>query len=170
LAGEKTIAGLVRGAHLSPAWFLLRRTTLGGPLLQPLIASIAQALNCRRQADLAAREELEVVLAPLAYGRAEGLPTALVDHELGFLRMAPLLATVVAALFFCGRSSGLSVASSTITSNWGLRAQLLLAWKLKRGHFDENVLDSVPEATNRCFREIPRHGNMKIRAVFSPIL
>ena len=57
------------------------------------------------------------MLAAFAYGRAENLPTGLVDHELGFLRMATLLAAVVAARFFCGRSTGLSVASITITSN-----------------------------------------------------
>jgi hypothetical protein len=58
------------------------------------------------------------MLTPLAYGGAENLPTSLVDKELGFLRMAPLLAAGVAALFFCGRSLGLSGASTTLTSNW----------------------------------------------------
>ena len=60
------------------------------------------------------------MLAPFAYGRADTLPTGLVDQELGFLRMPALLAAIGSALFFCGRCTGLSVASITMTSNWGL--------------------------------------------------
>ena len=57
------------------------------------------------------------MLSPLTYGGTEDLLTALRDNELSFLGVSSLLATVVAALFFCGRSTGLSVASTTITSN-----------------------------------------------------
>ena len=90
----------VPGAQLSTAWFLLRDATSSVSLLQPLIAAIAQALNRGSSADLTAFEELEVMLAFLAYGRAEDLPTGLIDNKLGFSRMAAVLAIRVAALFF----------------------------------------------------------------------
>src|SRR5262245_15014456 len=92
LASKDTIAVLVRDAQLPAARFFLGRTTLGVPLLQPLIAAITQALKRRSYADLAALEELEVMFAPLAYGRAENLPTGMLDQELGLLGMAALLA------------------------------------------------------------------------------
>jgi hypothetical protein len=59
----------------------------------------------------------QTLLAAFAYRRAENVSTGLVDTGLSFLRMPPLLAAVVAALCFCGRSLGLSVAATTITSN-----------------------------------------------------
>jgi hypothetical protein len=100
LAGQDPIAVPVPGAQLSTAWFLLRDATSSVSLLQPLIAAIAQALNRGSSADLTAFEELEVMLAFLAYGRAEDLPTGLIDNKLGFSRMAAVLAIRVAALFF----------------------------------------------------------------------
>lgn len=117
LPRECSIAALVRFTHLSASGFLNRRATLSVSLLQALIAPITQAFNRGGQADVAAFAELEIMLTAFAYSRAEDLPPGLIDQKLGLLGMAALLAPVVPALFFCGRSTGLSVASITMTSN-----------------------------------------------------
>jgi hypothetical protein len=57
------------------------------------------------------------VLASLADGDTDDLARPLSDDELYFLSVAFLLPTVVAPLFFCGRSTGLSATSMTMTLN-----------------------------------------------------
>jgi hypothetical protein len=79
LTSEDAIVPFVGFAELAASGFLDGRATLGMPFLQPLIAAIAQALNRWSYVDLAAREELKVVLAPFADGGTENLPTGLPD-------------------------------------------------------------------------------------------
>jgi hypothetical protein len=57
------------------------------------------------------------VLASFADSDTDDLAGLLRDNDLGFLGMALLLPAVVAPLFFCGRSTGLSATSATITAN-----------------------------------------------------
>jgi hypothetical protein len=85
--------------------------------LYALIAFVAYAL-CRGVYDeVTALEEFEIVLPSLADSDTEDLAGLVRDDALGFLGVALLLPAVVAPLFFCGFSTGLSATSTTITAN-----------------------------------------------------
>jgi hypothetical protein len=96
--------------------FFLGSPALGGQFLQPLLPPVPQTLDRGSNPDFAPLEECEAMFAALADGCTNDLPTAEVYKELRFLDIALLFPTVVPPLFFCGRSSGLSVASMTMTS------------------------------------------------------
>nr|WP_316434712.1 hypothetical protein [Leptolyngbya sp. NK1-12] len=53
--------------------------------------------------------------SPFAHSRCNHLTSLKLHQQLGFQRMAFLLATVVALLFFWGRSLSISPTSTTIT-------------------------------------------------------
>lgn len=61
-------------------------------------------------------ESAKVMDSTVAKSSANDLPIGLVDHHLRFQGVLLLLATVVTALFFLGRSIGLSVTSTTSTA------------------------------------------------------
>jgi hypothetical protein len=48
--------------------------------------------------------------------------------------------------------------------------QLLFAGQMKLGDLEDHRLDSMHDATHCGFRELPRHGNMKIGTIFPPVL
>ena len=105
-----------QAAEGSTLELFLGSPTHGGQFLQPLLPPVPQTLDRSSNPDFAPREECEAMFAALADGCTNELPTAEVYKELGFLGMALLFPTVVPPLFFCGRSSGLSVASTTMPS------------------------------------------------------
>jgi len=83
---------------------------------QAKIAQVAHTLSMGRHRRAAALEKLEVVRAACGKGSRKDTFGVGIDHELGFLRVAFLLATVMPTLFFLGRSMGCSVASTKTTS------------------------------------------------------
>ena len=83
LTGEGASTLAVGFVELTAASLLEGRPTLGLALLPPLIAAIAQALDCGGDVELVTFEQLATVLPSFAYGRAENLPTGLIDKELG---------------------------------------------------------------------------------------
>jgi hypothetical protein len=104
-------------AQLSTAWLFLRGLAVAVQFLDPLIAFICQTLSLCRDGDLAPLAQGKIVLPSLADGDTENLAGLLRDDALGVLGVALLLPAVGAPLFFCGRSIGLSVTSTTITAN-----------------------------------------------------
>ena len=68
--------------------------------LYPLIAFVAYAFYRFRQGEMAPLEQFEIVLPSLADGDTDALAGLVRDDELGFLRVALLLPTGVAPLFF----------------------------------------------------------------------
>jgi len=83
---------------------------------KPLVAFVSQAQLLRQQGKAMQLEQVKVVQVSLAKSGANDLPICLVDHHLRFQCVPLFLATVESALFFFGRSIGLSVTSTTNTS------------------------------------------------------
>ena len=90
---------LLRG-QLSPSGFLLGRLAISVQFLEPLIAAIGYTRYVLLDSNLAAFEQFEIVLAPLAGGNTDDLACPLGYDALRLLRVAFLLATVVLPLFF----------------------------------------------------------------------
>jgi hypothetical protein len=82
-----------------------------------MIAAVAQTLGRLVEPNPAALEEPEVMLPSTPVRRADHSPGLAIDHELRLERVPLLLAAVAAPLFFWGRSIGVSLASTTTTSN-----------------------------------------------------
>lgn len=95
---------------------LLGRFGILAQLVQSLIAAVSQTDMRARQRGSARFEQRKVRLLAFAKGRCDNLPRGVLGDYLGLLGMAFLLATVVATLFFFGRSQGHSVASTKTTS------------------------------------------------------
>ena len=93
---------------------------------QALVASIGQDPNVLGNVEFVVLEKLKIMLAPLTKSRRHHCSGFLVDDQLRFLGMSLLFAAVVPCLAFfrgtarrgrCGRSTGCSLASASITSN-----------------------------------------------------
>lgn len=87
------------------------------PFLEPLIAAVCETFDRFGKRDPASLEQLEIVLSALANSDTDNLAGSLGDDDLRLVGVAFLLPAVVAPLFFGGRSTGLSAASTTTTSN-----------------------------------------------------
>jgi hypothetical protein len=116
-AGQNPILLFFLPAQHAPTWLFLRGLAIAMPFLSPLIPSVGSTFYLGLYGGLAPLEKLAVVLSALADGNTEDRAGVLCDDELRFLRVALLLPTGVFALFFCGRSTGLSATSIPMTSN-----------------------------------------------------
>src|SRR5262245_4898496 len=96
----------------------MRRLTARVPFLQALITTVSQTLGGFGEAHATTFEELEIVFAPASVCRTNHLLARTVNHELRFERMSALLPAETAPLLFFGRSTGVSLTSTTTTSNW----------------------------------------------------
>jgi hypothetical protein len=110
--------------------FFLRRLALVVPLLYALVASIGSTLALGLDGDLAPLDQFEIVLTSLPDGKTDNFTGLLGDDSWRFLGVAFLLSALGLPLFFCGRSTGLSATSITMTSNPASLAHnfSLLAW------------------------------------------
>jgi hypothetical protein len=108
---------LVVCAHLSATWLLWRGVAVTVQFLESLIAFVCSTLDLWRSGDPTPLEQFAIVLSALANGDTDELAGLLRDDEWGFLGGAFFLPAVGAPLFLCGRSTGLSAPSTTITSN-----------------------------------------------------
>ncbi len=95
--------------------FLMRGLTVGVEFIHALIACIAQEFDGGSQGQTAILEQGKIVSFACTGLDTENLLTPLVNHDLSFLGMAFLLAGVEPTLFFWGRSTRCSLASTTIT-------------------------------------------------------
>jgi hypothetical protein len=121
-ARECPLLLLLLRVQLATAWLLVRGVTVAVQFLESLLAFIGSALDLCCDGDLAPLAQCAIVLPSLADGDPDDLPGLVRDDELGFLRVALLLPAVGAALFFCGRSTGLSATSTTLTAHGVLPA------------------------------------------------
>jgi hypothetical protein len=95
---------------------LLGQATVTVALRQAQIPAVRQALGLRQERQAGLLEQLEIVRPAHTEARHEDAFRLWVGDDLRFLGVALLLATVTLALFFFGRSTGHSVASTTTTS------------------------------------------------------
>ena len=95
---------------------LLRRLRVGTQFRQTLIPAVGQTHRGGGEGGTARLEERKIGLLALTKGGRQDLTGRFVGDYLRFLGVALLFATVVASLFFFGRSQGHSVASSSTTS------------------------------------------------------
>ena len=86
-------------------------------VLKALIARIEERLGRGQKAYLGTSKQLASMLAALRDGvGSDDFLRNLVHHHLGFQRVPLFLAGIAAPLFFLGRSTGVSVASTSTTS------------------------------------------------------
>jgi len=90
---------------------------LGMELLQSLIAAINQDFGFRVKPNFRFLEKPKVVPSSFIMGNTQNATRRFLDNKLGFQRVSLLLSRIIAPLSFFGRSMGVSVASSRITSN-----------------------------------------------------
>jgi len=84
--------------------------------LQAQIAGVGHGVGVGMESDTRLLEHPEIMPAAGRMREADDRARRLVDDELGLQRVAFVLARIVATLFFCGRSTGVSVASMRTTS------------------------------------------------------
>ena len=94
-----------------PSALLLGVLAVAVDIPYALIACVRKELGLRFQAHAAVLEQPEVVPAAIAEIKADYLPARFVSDYLGFLGVPLLLPGIAWALFFLGRSTGLSVTS-----------------------------------------------------------
>lgn len=87
------------------------RTTVSMEFGNALIASVCYPELFELSGQLRVFEQSEIMLAPFAERRADNLTAEVIHHNLCFQRVPFLLATVVRARFFFGRSIGVSLTS-----------------------------------------------------------
>ena len=95
--------------------FLMRCVAVGVQFIYALIAGISQKFYVRRNGQATAFEQREIMRFASAGRHAQNPLFVVVNHDLSFLGMALFLAGVAVALFFWGRSTRCSLASTTIT-------------------------------------------------------
>jgi hypothetical protein len=98
----------------------VRRLAVAGQFLASLIAFSGSALAFFRDGALAPLKQCEIVLPALADGDTDARTGLVRDDAWGFLGGALFLPAGGTPLFVCGRSTGLSATSTTITANCGL--------------------------------------------------
>jgi hypothetical protein len=84
--------------------------------LQAHVAGVGHGFGVGMEPDGGLLEQPEIMAAARSVGDADDSVRRLVDNELCLQGVALFLARVVAALFFLGRSTGVSVASMRTTS------------------------------------------------------
>jgi hypothetical protein len=120
LAGPSAVVGLLLGGECDGlAAAFIGRATVRMSLGQTLVAAVSEPFGVGVRTQLAALEEPESVLSPLAAGHCQDRAGSVVDGPLAFQRVALLLARVAGALLFFGRSTGLSVTSTAMTCHGG---------------------------------------------------
>jgi hypothetical protein len=107
-----------------------------------LVTSVCEDPNVLCNVELVIFEKLEIMLAALAKGGSYNFSGLLVGDQLRFLCMSPLFATVMLFLAFFGRSTGYSLASTSITSK-----TVSLGWSAflpgKRNFFERTSVSSI---------------------------
>ena len=83
--------------------------------IHALIACVCEQFDTRGQRQASVLEKSKFVSFAETDGDAQNLLLQVVNHDLSFLGMAFFLAGVALALFFWGRSTRCSLASTTIT-------------------------------------------------------
>ena len=116
LASQRPISLLLLFRQSMIFGFLERGLAVLMQFCQALVASISQDPNVLGKVEFIVLEQLEVMLAALAKGSRHDFSGFLVGDQLRFLRVSPLFATIVLFLAFFGRSTGCSLASTSITS------------------------------------------------------
>jgi hypothetical protein len=120
LAGQSAIVSLLLGGERDGlASAFMGRAAVRVPFGQTLVAAVGEQFDARVRMQLAALEEPEIVLSAWAAGHRQERARGFVDGHLAFQRVALLLARVAGALFFFGRSRGLSVTSPAMTGHGG---------------------------------------------------
>ena len=95
---------------------LFRHRGVAMQFLQAQVAGVGHGVGVGMEPDARLFEHSEVMPTTGGVREADDRARRLVDDELGLQRVAFFLARIVAALFFCGRSTGVSVASMRTTS------------------------------------------------------
>src|SRR3972149_7159610 len=96
--------------------FLERCLAVFVKFCQSLVASICQNPNVFGNLAAIILEELKIMFAPKSKGGCHNFGGLLVSHQLRFLSMSLLFATIVLFLVFFGRSIGCSLTSTSMTS------------------------------------------------------
>jgi hypothetical protein len=115
-AGELPVRPLLLIRERVMLALLLRQTAVAVALRQAQIPAVRQALGLWQERQTGPQEQLEVVRPARAEARHEDALCLRVGDDLRFLGVALLLTAVTLSLFFFGRSTGHSVASTTTTS------------------------------------------------------
>ena len=120
-----------------------RRDDLRVFFIQALIAFIGQTTRRLRQRRWPPTTDFDIVYATGIEGDIQHLQARQVDHRLAFQCMIFFLTAVVAALFFFGRSQGVSVASITTTSQVGSSGRVGLSglWQAEVARADQRILN-----------------------------
>src|SRR5438067_6683320 len=115
---QLSIFALLQGRQLPAFRLLLRRLRVPMLLAQTLIAGVAQQTNAGGDFTTRLFEEGEVMRSARPVCRTNDGTRPAVDDHLRLDGVPLLLARIVPPLFFFGRSIGVSVASTTMTSIW----------------------------------------------------
>ena len=95
--------------------FLMWDLTVMMEFVHALVAGIGQQFNRWSQCQTAVLEQSKVMSFAYTGRHTQNLLRGLVNHDLSLLGMAFLLTGIAATLFFWGRSTLCSLASTTIT-------------------------------------------------------
>jgi hypothetical protein len=117
LFGKRGVEALLLFGQLSSLGFFDRQQGVGVFFLRALIAGIIHGFGFFLEAQPGVLQQL--IVMPLSFRRANGqnAPRGFLYDDLRLKGMALFLAGVETLLLFLGRSQGVSVASTRITSN-----------------------------------------------------
>jgi len=115
-AGKLAVPALVLRAQRALLRLLLRQIAVAAQLSHALAPAVQQQLGAGQKARERPLEKAEIVRHSRGEGKADYQPVGFPRHDLRFHGAPLLLARIAPALFFFGRSIGVSVASTRITS------------------------------------------------------
>ena len=120
------VVHFVLSRQRAPLGFLFGNRGLFVKLLQPLISRVDTDFQVRMKTNFPFFQKSKIMLPAYTEGRADDLPRGRIDDHLRLLSMSFFLSRIVFFLlissvlylvfFFFGRSTGLSVASTSTTS------------------------------------------------------